>query len=232
LWLLRISYFSQVGLFSLTIFGFYYTVIPLYQKAVLDEAIAMKEIELKAMQKSLEADYSEIRGYVVNQFVFSAGAECTGLLIRIEDPSTDQQSRSNEKSWISETLDLDSAACLRKMFTGNGRLKQLRKTDYLKLSSSLERLAEHLDNKRKLALQAYKDLPDKAKIDPSILPQVTGRSASMIDTLKPYISIKQYQESLYREAVNAARLKIAVEYGNYARNNIRQLQSLDWKQNE
>ena len=47
LWLVRISYIAQVGLFFLTTFTIYYTVIPIYQNASLQEAIAKKEVEYK-----------------------------------------------------------------------------------------------------------------------------------------------------------------------------------------
>ena len=46
-WLPRLSHFSQFGLFIFTVGTIYFTVIPLYQKALLEEAIAKKEIELR-----------------------------------------------------------------------------------------------------------------------------------------------------------------------------------------
>lgn len=48
---------SQVGVLLLAIFGYFYTVLPVYQKALLDEEIAKKTIELQAMkEKVLKAE--------------------------------------------------------------------------------------------------------------------------------------------------------------------------------
>ncbi len=38
LWLIRVSYIAQVGLFFLTTFTIFYTVIPIYQNANLQES--------------------------------------------------------------------------------------------------------------------------------------------------------------------------------------------------
>lgn len=52
--LIRLAHASQLGLLALGVFGYFYTVLPVYQKAVLDEEIAKKTIELS--QKSAELD--------------------------------------------------------------------------------------------------------------------------------------------------------------------------------
>jgi hypothetical protein len=54
-WLLRLSHVSQFGLFLFTIGTIYFTVIPLYQKALLEESIAKKEIELKEATAQLNS---------------------------------------------------------------------------------------------------------------------------------------------------------------------------------
>lgn len=59
-WLPRISHISQLGLFILTIGALYFTVIPLYQKALLEEAIAQKEVELKIATAALTAQKVEV----------------------------------------------------------------------------------------------------------------------------------------------------------------------------
>lgn len=52
-WLDRLSHLSQFGLFLFTVGNIYFTVIPLYQKALLDEAIAKKEIDLIEATKAV-----------------------------------------------------------------------------------------------------------------------------------------------------------------------------------
>ena len=80
-WLQRVSHIVQLGLFLLTLATIYFTVIPLYQKALLDEQIAEKELRLAKLEKSLDAAYRKIRASAVRsrgQSTFSAGTGSLG----------------------------------------------------------------------------------------------------------------------------------------------------------
>ncbi|MDP9605521.1 UNVERIFIED_ORG: chromosome segregation ATPase [Variovorax paradoxus] len=46
---------SQLGVLLLAVFGYFYTVLPVYQKSLLDEEIAKKTLELQAMEKRVAA---------------------------------------------------------------------------------------------------------------------------------------------------------------------------------
>ncbi|HGM7587433.1 TPA: hypothetical protein ACKQGZ_001204 [Serratia marcescens] len=50
----RLANLSQVGLLLLAGFGYFYTVIPVYQKSLLDEEIAKKTLEINEKDKNLE----------------------------------------------------------------------------------------------------------------------------------------------------------------------------------
>jgi hypothetical protein len=52
-WLSRTANASQALLLALGVFGYFYTVLPLYQKALLDEDIAQKSLELRAKEREL-----------------------------------------------------------------------------------------------------------------------------------------------------------------------------------
>lgn len=49
----RIAHASQLALVLLAVFGYFYTVLPVYQKSLLDEEIAKKTFELRAMERRL-----------------------------------------------------------------------------------------------------------------------------------------------------------------------------------
>ncbi len=53
--LVRLANASQLGLLLLAIFGYFYTVLPVYQKSLLDEEIAKKTLALNAMESNLRA---------------------------------------------------------------------------------------------------------------------------------------------------------------------------------
>lgn len=55
IWLTRFANLSQPLLLCLAVFGYFYTVIPVYQKEVLSEQIASKEIELGRLQRAIDA---------------------------------------------------------------------------------------------------------------------------------------------------------------------------------
>lgn len=54
IWSSRIANFSQIGVLALAAFGYFYTVLPVYQKSLLDEEIAKKTLELESKDKKIE----------------------------------------------------------------------------------------------------------------------------------------------------------------------------------
>ncbi|WP_068871150.1 hypothetical protein [Edwardsiella tarda] len=52
-WSTRIANFSQLGVLTLAVFGYFYTVLPVYQKSLLDEEIAKKTLELESKDKKI-----------------------------------------------------------------------------------------------------------------------------------------------------------------------------------
>lgn len=54
-WLSRASNLSQPLLLCLAVFGYFYTVMPVYQKELLSEQIAVREIELTRMKRAIDA---------------------------------------------------------------------------------------------------------------------------------------------------------------------------------
>jgi len=59
--LARIANLSQLGLLLLAVFGYVYTVLPVYQKALLDEEISKRTLELNAKDMLLQAKTAELQ---------------------------------------------------------------------------------------------------------------------------------------------------------------------------
>jgi len=59
-WLGRIANASQAGLLILAAFGYFYTVVPVYQKSLLDEEIAKKTLDLQKKESELTQKSSEL----------------------------------------------------------------------------------------------------------------------------------------------------------------------------
>jgi hypothetical protein len=86
-WLPRISHLCQVGLLIAAVVGYYLTVVPLYQKALLEEAISKREIELRNAERSLVQIRKQYRSQFVRQSAGYLGAECSGALVPVRLPS-------------------------------------------------------------------------------------------------------------------------------------------------
>src|ERR1700674_3669279 len=78
-WLLRLSFIAQIGLCVIAAYGLFYTVIPLYQKAMIDEQIAQKTLELEKARVDLSATYGRARALAVQNAIFHLGVQCLGL---------------------------------------------------------------------------------------------------------------------------------------------------------
>ena len=126
-WLQRASHIAQTALFLLTLGTLYFTVLPLYQKALLDEQIAQKELRLAQLAKSMESAYRTIRASAVKDFAGYAAAECSGLL---EPPHFDELKGPRV---VLKVLDISPTDCLTGAFDGSSELKQLNRRDYEQL---------------------------------------------------------------------------------------------------
>ncbi|TYR72451.1 hypothetical protein FYK33_26885, partial [Klebsiella pneumoniae] len=56
----RVSHVSQFVLVAFAIFGYFYTVRPIYQKEVLSEDIAKKEVELSKLKTAMLSSQKSI----------------------------------------------------------------------------------------------------------------------------------------------------------------------------
>jgi len=107
-YLSRVSQIVQIGLFATTLFTIYYTVIPLYKNAQLEESLARKELEYESLKLRSDKTLSKINRWEYRQFVLSA-AECSGMpkVLLAENARQDMQGYPQG----------EVIACLRKTFS-------------------------------------------------------------------------------------------------------------------
>lgn len=230
-WLSRASYFSQVGLLAAAIFGYFYTVLPLYQKAVLDEEIAKKELELKATKTALEESYTQLRRYVVAGFIISAMGECTGALIPYHPPSKAGEKSKEAARLHNEILDIGVSHCLHENFSNTKQLSKLRRDDFTYLAQQVDALGAELEKMREIALIDFHALPTKAASNPEILAPLDANSfvSRSLEILRPYMSPKSYQSQVYEAQIDQALSKIAYQYAENVRDKISGLSNLGWQ---
>lgn len=141
LWLERLSFLSQTGLFFLTIFTLYYTVIPVFQNASLQESIAKKEIELQEMKKEEEVLYASLKDEYINKFKRSLIFDCNpAMKLAMQAPLPPGENRDDEEYKDSmAAINIDTMQCVTSALKTKAYLKRLKENDLVSLTSSIER---------------------------------------------------------------------------------------------
>lgn len=205
IWLPRLSHFSQFGLFLFTIGTIYTTVIPLYQKAVLEEAIAQKEVELRQTTKTLQEKATALNKLEIQltqanaelRFAQTAltQAELKTYIQRRQyelrsfvgyvgpkcsgllDVDTDTSGKKPRRTIRDEMAALQPSPCLKSQFQESRFKSALREEDRAAFLSALEKVATQLSTEKLEAFRAADSLPERAKADPNILKPMTGYQA-------------------------------------------------------
>lgn len=221
IWLLRLSYISQFGLFVITLGSLYFVVLPVYQKSILDEAIARKEIELKESEKLVEQSYIKLRKYSVNQFTFAAFTNC---IIDYQDMElTKDESREHNNLYH------DATNCLLESEMNSTNLKDLRTADRDIIAKELKSVASEIEQHRIVALKKYIELPSKAKLDHSLLRPPKYFSRHLNESFeKLYKDLNIYSEekmakSRFDAEVASAQLDIYADHLDFAKQKLQSM---------
>lgn len=227
LWLQRFSHIAQFGLFALTLWAIYFTVIPLYQKALLDEQIARKEIELKRLQVAYEAAYTTIRLNAVQRFVFRAGADCSGLMTPL--PTVGGTRKTDKEESIPDGgLAIKPAECIKKQMAVPGVLNDLTKSDRVFFEQQLAITTKVIEREQDRALrQFYAAEQTAAARAPYSMPK-TGFAAVMLDELLRGQPPEVVQRQLARHAVTEERQKASRQYMSAMQDRLLALGKLRW----
>ena len=225
IWLPRISHFSQFGLFVITLGSLYFVVLPIYQKSVLDEAIAQKEIELKKSEKLVMESYEQLRKLAVTLFTNKVFVKC---IVKPDELFTEH----NDKKWI--RLNQEVSGCLIESGKTSQDLKLLHPEDQIIFSSELNKIAAELEQRRIVALKQYLELPEKAKSDPSLLKSPKYFSAALIKEWEQLhketnlISEASMARSRFDAGVQSAQLDVESSYMDFAKQKLVGMTNLDW----
>ena len=228
IWLQRLSHISQFGLFLFTAGAIYFTVIPLYQKAFLEVTIAKKEVELKEANATLERAYVRAKASILNDFVFSAGAECSGLL-SYPEPSLPLPPFEKPLRAIPPFSDrlfaLDVPACLMK--AAEVSLKDLRPEDRKLFDQRLLILSKELSNIRQQAMTEHDAVPKRAAADPNAFPPPGGYTGRMLEFLAKRESPEVHLQHVLKATIDREQSRIGNTYASTMRQKILTLKSIE-----
>lgn len=201
IYLSRISQLVQIGLFAVTLFTLYYTVIPLYKNAQLEESLARKEMEYESLRKRSENTLSKVNKWEYRQFVMSS-AECSGLpkVLLINDAKPD----------MADYLPVDVVVCLRKTLS-EYEFTDLSGVGRSKVENRISAMSSEIEDIYKDHQERYDDYPevlDKQLAEGNVPKSAIDEVDKVLNELGYKISEAQKRESY----ISGERYKIQLDY--------------------
>lgn len=234
-WLQRLSHLAQCALCIFTIGTIYTTVIPLYQKTLLDEAIARKEIELKNITTLWDKAYKRVLVSTANDFVNTAVREC-GFF-----PPLDRSPSAEKTSMFSgNVFETDINTCLQgnlKRIMARGELSP---NDQAKFESVVNTLSSNLRKIELEAISQFRNVIVIAEKSPEKLPtpklgtfeQEAENNLKKWNASLERLGIHQLAEVKRRREIDSAvrheQNRIAREYSDDAIKKLVALREFNW----
>lgn len=231
-WLSRLSHFSQIGLLVVAVFGYVYTVIPVYQKSLLDEQIAQKETQLKSLQVKLDESYALNRADVVRNFVRGASYRCTGIDKLPRYASDNFDKKINIKQKLKEVFEININECLSNPFYISKKIKaSLNPEDFKKLTKEVINITTDLDKTRLALRAAFFNFETEAASNPKILEQIQldhSFEYRMLEIQKSSMTKKDYESALFTAQINQGLDNIRTKYSDEIHKELVKLTKIDW----
>lgn len=249
---LRCAQTAQILGIVVAVFGYIFTVRPVYQKQLLDEQIAQRTIELREktaliaergkelaatnaklgevtaqLSKAIEEEYLRKRTGVLAQVAIRASAECSGLMVPPPAPNPD--SAGPPLDFEIRSISIRPGPCLQRLVAASLAHTPLRARDAETLNREVQALASALDFKNSEVRRQLEELPTKARANPAILqPLDDSRLTKM--TVKLLSSYPDKREQFeFRRRLEDTGLAIFSAYRDEVMKKISDdLRSLDW----
>ena len=217
----RLSHISQFGLFIMTVGMIKFTVIPLYEKAMLDEAVARKELELSSVNKELVAAYSKIRNSAIKSYVIYSGAKCSGVLEPVRSGEQDEE--------LPFELRIDVLGCLLEELNAPS-LDSLAAQDRYRLEKEVRNISKDIALKQKALLLEYSTVSERVRSGRLVLPVSDLYSENFGGLLPKNLNPDQKAEIELDIAIRGERLRISSECGDAIRDAVFSLREIQWEE--
>lgn len=239
LWLSRGASVAQIAGVALALAGLFYTVIPLYQKAAVDEQLARREAELKAIEANLKRARAEAyrlrREEVMRAMSRRASDGCAdtrNTVMRLPDIGEPRDQVHNRLV----ALSINVESCVGRYLADVVATKTLSDEDAAFLTAWTKSLAAELEASRQQAIRTIADLPEIGKRDPSRLDAV-GSAVARADEIYGRYRALYSEEQRARQAedrfnyrVQITQERVAGDYrSNVFRRLLNELEPKEWK---
>ncbi|MEY0279677.1 hypothetical protein AB7W07_06970 [Providencia rettgeri] len=156
IWLKRIGYLSQIGTLIVMIITIFYTVIPLYRTAALEESIAKKESELKVLANKINVFERKERRLILASYVSSVSFYCTSLSQPTLVPLPPNDINDFFKERELTMLNQDIEGCLKKPEYVDSVINALSNNDKLIFKKELGIFVDKITKLRKEKIDEYR----------------------------------------------------------------------------
>ena len=213
--------------------GYYFTVIPLYQKAAVDEQLAKREAELKQLDERLivarTQAYELARARLLDGLAIGASWDCASGRARIPMRKVDNKLVPDEdKRTLTDRMAPSVTDCLNGFTERAAKSKKLTDADLQKLRVATNKLGAELDQKRLDAIERVNEIPAKALLDERVLDESTldTRLQEIAERAAPYLTPEQRARSKkqwFLSRVQSVQRGIASKHWTQASEAIRNL---------
>ena len=215
IYLARVSSLVQIGLFAVALATIYFTVIPLYKAAQVEEALARKELEYERLSKKVDILYSKNRKWEVSNLA-RRSIDCLGW------DSVIHQDRY-DFSWSQ-----DIAGCLDKKLVEFGS-ESLTEKDFALLNSKFQFVKKSVLLSRDSFEVRYDSYEDDLRKDPSLAP----KQESMISKLDSLglalgISKKELDKRKHEQDLITGRAEIVSNFLSNATDILKSINGVEW----
>ncbi|WP_439536099.1 hypothetical protein [Methyloversatilis sp.] len=228
-WLPRLSHFAQFCLVLITVGSLYFTVIPLYQKAVLEEGIAKREVELKLLNDRLAIAYKRLRTNAVLDYQMLATPECAGLYSPPRTAKMSDVASAPKPSRAELVFSVDIRQCLLKVADEATPLADLSPSDRQQFNAELAEVIDRLEHKKQTAMAAYRSVPTElSDIGAQALPADSYR-VQHLELIARIRGAQAVEIERRRLAAAIEKERIGSEYENAITGELTNLRKTNWR---
>ncbi|MDH1299531.1 hypothetical protein [Achromobacter sp. GD03932] len=226
-WLLRFSHIAQVGLFAVTLCTIYFTVIPLYRSAALEESVARQQLELSRLTSQIDKAYLQLRAYALSEFVQAISVECDPLLKHLMSPVDDPDDKvTAEKSYFA----MNVKDCLIASLSGSPALLELRPKDRAAVELAVHSAADSVSDEQQRVKSIYENFDDWAIRNPDKLPdpgQFRLRMLAFLDQ-KSALPVQELEKMKLQARIDAGKSDLFSKSADDIRKRFRSLLTPGW----
>jgi hypothetical protein len=212
-WLQRLSHLAQIGLVILTLLALFYTVLPLYKTALLEESISRKELEYQKLVADQTLIYEQYREFLIETIPLDMEVYCLAdpnKRIRRElekTPIEDRPKRRRIDIMGPPSIILDNpAGCLRANFNDRVKMSKLTEADKMKIITAAAPIMASFEFIQLEAREQYSQASTNAKWRLAIQSPSTSRWPERCKLyLKTYETF-EYCTRQFHEQIYAAKL--------------------------